>query len=550
MLDFLINLAPSISTILKAEIPCFYLDVFLILLFFLVYFVALKFFNYEVSNFYYVSFFGLFPYRLIKAVFGSHTILIVSLPFLFGVFCLIWRYINFVIPFFFKSYFGQSLVAFSLLLADKFLFLFNILKQRIFILVFYVCSFIAALYFCWESLEYSSFFMLTLVQSFAWYINLYRHFLSSKAIEIFKKEAFLDEWPKEPSDFKWEHMTYIIYHVLKHKHNYRVLNQLGPIFTNFRYPNIAKFCFFPLNDTTNTISSSKLNYRVVGGALIFSFGWIEVSRAKIRVSNLEKLVQNKRNSDVTAEKQILEYQEEIIKFKILANNYLREYEKAKKKLEEMGVKNLESVDFSDTTAEDKMFDPSVLTSSWKGNPFKVWSKKKILEIENLTSDLNFYKIQYILTIERIEKRFLRQSCLKNLIDCDVEVIEVNRLERFFTSNNETFHYISALDLKADKLQEKAEKNSEIQALLKKTFQTKECVDLEINDIEKLNMQIYPFLSTLLEEYKQEVLNESMNLEPKEYDKRINFREAYDQPTLKSDLEESSSHLPTSFFWES
>lgn len=101
MSNFLSEFAQYIFILLKAEIPCFYLDIFLVVLFFLIHFVGLKIFNYEVSNFYYISFFGLFPYRLIKALFNSETILVLSIPYLLGIFCLIWRYINFFYSLFF-----------------------------------------------------------------------------------------------------------------------------------------------------------------------------------------------------------------------------------------------------------------------------------------------------------------------------------------------------------------------------------------------------------------------------------------------------------------
>lgn len=552
MPNFLSEFLQYILIILKGEIPCFYLDIFLVVLFILIHFMGLKIFGYEVSNFYYITFFGLFPYRLIKAVFGSETILIMSIPFLFGIFCLIWRYINFFIPFFFNWRFTQLFVAFSLLAADKFLFLFDILKKRPLFLLFFAISVPTTLFFCWVSLNYSSFFLLALVQSFAWYINFYKHFLASSPIEIFKKEASFNEWPIEASDFNWKQMTYIMYHVLKQKHNYRVLNKLGPMFNNFRYPNIAKHCLFPLADTTKTTPQFTILtiITIIGGVGILNLGLFAGIRTKFKISSLEKLVQIKKKDDELAKKQIINYDEEINNDILLANEYSSGYKITKRKLKEMGVKNLKSLDSSETDTFDKIFDPAILNSSLKENPFKGFSKNKTLEVLKLLQDLEFYKSQYILTVTNIEKTTLAQACTKKIVECDVKVIKINLFERLFTSNKEILYHIQRLGLKPDKLQEKAEKNSEIQALLKKTFNKQDCPPIQVEKIEKLNVEICPFLSPLFEECQKEFLNERIDFEQGHYNKIINLEKSCEQPTIKTDIEKSSSDFSITSFWES
>jgi hypothetical protein len=157
MLSLLVSYTEYILNILQILVPCLYFDLSYVALCGVVYLLS-RYFNYEIVSFYYVTFFGLFPYRLFKAMLNSSVIPLWSILFLTICFFIIWKFINDVIPYVFNSFAGQLLVACSLFVADKLLFLFDILKEKPASAGFSFVSFIFALSCYWVTWGIPSFF--------------------------------------------------------------------------------------------------------------------------------------------------------------------------------------------------------------------------------------------------------------------------------------------------------------------------------------------------------------------------------------------------------
>jgi hypothetical protein len=477
-----------------------------------------------------VTFFGLFPYRLLKAMLNSSVIPLWSILFLAICFFIIWKFINNVIPYVFNTFVGQFLVACSLSMADKLLFLFDTLKEKPVITGFSLVSFILALSCYWITWGIPSFFFLTVVQSYMWYKNFKKHFLQGEAAEAFKKDTLCFKLPKDNSDFKWKHIIYLMHFVVKYNHKCIIVNQLAPLFDNLALPNIAKRYFY-VDETT---SHPKLVLtHIVSTSLITICGWLLIGRpTKRRVSHIETMASRKKDFDIEYEKEMRNLQEKIQEYWYLSNKYSYEHTTIKKKLESLGIKNPEILLSSnkDTTNVISRYHISNL----KDNFLKWWNQKINFEIEILAVKFDMTRMSYMTTVSLMKKFILKQACIKKIVDRDVRIIDLNPLEKFYAVNKDTTYCLDDLGLNPSTLQEKAEKSEQIQNLLEEALSIKECIPLDLDKVEKLGVKISPLLDPIFLDYQQEFVNNFLRKIEMLRSKEVNSQQSSSKDTIEID----------------
>ena len=508
------------SFLQQNTISCSYLDYILLAL--IITNTILKFLGYEFSHFYYVSFFGLFPYRVVKAILDEKIISFSTLIELFGGFCLIWRYIDFVIPFVFSTYLGQCFLSLSLIFMEKFLFVDDILRKnpkfRIFL---YICFFLT-LFIYWLSIGAPSFFILTVAQTFAWFTNFARHFLEGEHTKQYVDEFLGNALPRNSSNFEWGHIVQLMSYVSKCKHNRSISNKLGLRLNNLKYSTIAKR-YFPVDDPITVISLTTKN-SVLLSMLTFNGFMLFIMTTKLRINKIIQLAEKKKKDDDVHEKNITSYQEEIENTLNKANSYSHNYMRIEQLLEKKGVTNITFAAYPKISKNSVVSDQSIFS------PFSfetsITNLNKNLEITKLFMDLNLYRVQYLNTIDYLKNLILKQVSLKKIVDSDVSLVNLNSIEKLFTPNNKTLYELPGLDLDPEKLVQKAKKDSKIQDLMEEVFPTKKtCHTFDPQQIKEIFVQIYPYLDPFFEEVKHEFINENVAIIKKQHPTNSNLEES-------------------------
>lgn len=473
----------------KISVPCKYLDYALIS--FIIVIMILKFLGYNFSNFYYVTFFGFFPYRLTKAAFNSTYIAFPTVIFLLIGFCIIWRYINRVIPFVFSSYFGQWVLSLSLIGLDKFFFVDNMFGKNTMTRIFSYISFIIALVVYWLYLGQPSFFLLTFFQILAWFLNFDRHFLQPQSIERYINESLSNGLLNDSSDLKWGNVIDLMSSVSVLKHGYLITNKLGWWFNDLNYPNIARR-YFPIKNETIINPSPLMTYMPIIRPIFGSFLLVGVIE-KFRIFHMELRVKIQKDFDILFEKNIKECREERKQLLILANRYSNNYQLVKQELENKGLKNLDNLDSYNST------DLFLKGGDISNNP----------EIIKLLLDLKFFRIDYLNTLARIKKLLLREVCIKKICECDVEIIKLNFLQNLLTSGKQVFYRVPGLGIHPEILLRKVEKNPKIQVFLEEALPKQGCPLLTVNKVEKLAIETYSLLNPIFEELRLAFITENI-----------------------------------------
>jgi hypothetical protein len=358
--------------------------------------------------------------------------------------------------------------------------------------------------------------------------------LQGEAAEAFKKDTLCFELPKDNSDFKWKHIVYLMHFVVKFKHEYIIVNQLAPLFESLTLPNIAKR-YFSVDEKT-TDPKLVLTHIICTGFITFC-GWLLIARpTKNRVSRIETWAIKKKESDIEYKKEIRNLKEKMHDYWYLSNKYSYEYRTIKKKLESLGLKNPEIFVSSNKETTDVISRHPVFNS--KENFLKWWNKKTNFEIEKLTIESDYNRIQFVNAVALIKKLVLKQACIKKIVDRDIEIIDLNPLERLFALNKDTTYCLKDLGLDPSTLQEKAEKSKKIQNLLEETLSVKECVPLDLDKIEKLGLKISPILDPIFLDYRQEFVNKTLHKIETQHSREVNS-----QHTSSKDAMDGNS------FWE-
>ena len=224
-------------------VPVEYLNWGLLVLFFLA--GTYQYLGYRIASFYFVSFLGLLPFRLMKANVGLGdevaNMHMGSVIFAIAIFLFVWYNIDRVLPLLFNTRIGQIIIAYTLLIGDRVTSSFNKLLTNY--PVFQGCLiayFLIILVFIWSLLDFHSAFFLALSYPWLFYRNLVRHFFTDEVSESFKKENLSAELNENPLDFDWEHFVSLMSSVALAKHKFSVKNHLEFAKGTFKYPYLAK----------------------------------------------------------------------------------------------------------------------------------------------------------------------------------------------------------------------------------------------------------------------------------------------------------------------
>jgi hypothetical protein len=384
---------------------------------------------------------------------------------------------------------------------DKFLLVDDILRKNPKLRIFSYGILFLSLIIYWSSIGRPPFFLLTVAQTLAWFTNFAKHFLQDEYIKRYMDESNM--LPKDPSNFKWSHLVGLMSYVSKSKHERSIINVLGLWVNNLKYPNIAKR-YLPVDESMTTINpilkkTVSLIIPTFSGFMLF--GMI----TKLRVYEMENLAEMKKKGDAMYEKKIIRCQEQIEKNLNQANSYSHNYMVIEQLLKEKGITNITFVPSSKTNKNSIISDQSIFSSfSFETSIINI---NENLEIKELFIELNFYKAQYLNTIDYLKKLVLKQVSLKKIVDSDVKLVNINIIEKFFAPNHKTLYELPGLGLDPENLIQKAKKDSKIKDLMEEAFLPKQtCYPLDLQKIKELFVKIYPFLDPFFEEVRHEFIN--------------------------------------------
>jgi hypothetical protein len=230
------------SKVWFTPVPVEYLNWGLLVLFFLA--AIYQYLGYRIASFYFVSFLGLLPFRLMKANVGLGeevaNMHMGSVIFAIAIFLFVWYKIDRVLPLLFNTRIGQLIIAYTLLIGDRVTSFNKLFTDYPVFKGCLIAYFLIILVSIWSLLDFHSAFFLALSYPWLFYRNLLRHFFTDEVSESFKKENLSAELNENPLDFDWEHFVSLMSSVALAKHKFSVKNHLKFAKGSFKYPNLAK----------------------------------------------------------------------------------------------------------------------------------------------------------------------------------------------------------------------------------------------------------------------------------------------------------------------
>lgn len=432
-----------------AKVPLIFLT---ILLFYLLFWITvLRFQGVNVPSFYYVTLFGLLPYRLVRANPGVgdelDNISVWSVVLLVMFFFYIWQNIDKILYSLFNSTIGQFLTAYILFVADKLTYFDEKLSSLPFFRGFFYGVSTIFVFLFWIYLECPYAFFLLLVTPILWYKNFVKHFLKDEAAEIDENEfqEFQSHYPKDPKDFNWTFMVSLISYVMKRQKQYPVSNKLGSkLGDNLKYPNIFKR-YLPSGPFSK--SGIDMMKKITGsfGAAAGVLGAVSSVSASMghKIENHDRQRKHYIATKKELNAEIQNAREESEKLRAQINELSTDYQKVKK---------------HQLILEDKTF-----------SFYKAQNLQQLKEIEEKIES------QYATATQKLHNNILAESAAETVNKSNVSIIQPSLLERFITGSEEKASWVRKHEqiTPADVINT-VKSNPEVKKIFKNTYPTEDC----------------------------------------------------------------------------
>lgn len=451
MIENLTNIWLLIST---AKVPMICLNFLLGSI--LLWILLLRFLGFKVPIFYYVTFFGLLPYRLIKATAGAGNVADISLlsAFILLIFLYyIWVNIDKLLYNLFDSWLGQTIVAYTLFVADKFILIDEKLARfPVFRGVIYggIGILLVGL---WVYLDCPYAFFLLLATPIIWYRNFVKNFLQGESLQIYEEDIQKEKlkFPTKPEDFNWVFMIGLVSSVLRRKKNYPLTNRLGGKIGDMTYPNVIKR-YFPID---NPAIKQGLNY---AGTALGTLGSILIAGGAGTAIYNQRIESHGRQEDAKHEAERRNRDEidaanrEITENARQASELSREYRKMElERLSKEGEKS--NYNFEKYNPEETIL-----------HPFPKESEEEQQKLQN----------QYEQTLEDFKEATLKKAAVEVVEKKDIKTIKRDMLEKVLTDREDDEIVVLKDNIVPGNVAASAENDPEVKEILKKNYPTEGC----------------------------------------------------------------------------